>query len=277
MSNIDEKKFQINQDNNFEIYNDKNKEIKNLILFLIISFGWSYLFWGIEIIFKIRVFVAPFGPTLAAFFITFIREGKKGVLKLLKRGFSFNFNKIWLIPSLLLMPSIIGLSYFIAILSGEKLSVPLIFSQPLIVVPAFFYIFFLGGPLAEEFGWRGYALGKLQIKYNAFTSSLILGIIWGLWHLPLFFMEDQEIYKNIPFIGFMVGTILFSIIFTWIYNNTNSSIIPVLLLHTTGNFGHFIFPAFESKYAALYSLILNLIVDILILVFFGLKKMIKKK
>jgi hypothetical protein len=224
-----------------------------------------------------KTILFTFGPTIAAFFLTFLNEGKKGVLELLKRGFSFKFKKIWLIPALLLMPSIIGLSYLIAILSGEKLSSTIIFSQPFMIIPAFFYIFFLGGPLAEEFGWRGYALDRLQIKFNAFLSSIILGLIWGLWHLPLFFMENQEIYKNIPFFGFIAGTLLFSVIFTWIYNNTDRNIMPVLLLHTSGNLGHFIFPAFESKYAALYSLIINLVVDIVILIIFGTKKMVRRK
>jgi len=90
-------------------------------------------------------------------------------------------------------------------------------------------------------------------------------------------MENQEIYKNIPFFGFIAGTLLFSVIFTWIYNNTDRNIMPVLLLHTSGNLGHFIFPAFESKYAALYSLIINLVVDIVILIIFGTKKMVRRK
>jgi len=126
--------------------------------------------------------------------------------------------------------------------------------------PCIFYILFLGGPLQEEFGWRGYALDRLQEKYNALVSSVMLGFIWGLWHLPLFFMPRQEMYYNVPILGFILGTIFFSIIFTWIYNNTSRSILAVLLLHTTGNLSHFIFPVGATTWGGLYSVVLNAVV-----------------
>lgn len=248
-----------------------DKEDKNLILFFIISLGWSYLFWILEISTEKRFYVAPFGPTLAAFFLTFLNEGFAGIKNLLKRSLSFNFNKIWFIPTFLLMPTIIGLSLLIAILFKEKVAESPVFKQPFIIVPAFFMIFFFGGPLAEEFGWRGYALDRLQKRFNALSSSLILGLIWGLWHLPLFFMKDQQIYKNIPIPFFIIGTILLSFLFTWIYNNTNKSIFTSLIFHTMGNLSHFIFPATSSRIGGLSSLILNLFVVIFIFIFFDFK------
>ncbi|HOQ20733.1 MAG TPA: CPBP family intramembrane metalloprotease [Methanothermobacter sp.] len=173
-----------------------NKSEKDLYLFFIIAFAWSWLLWLPEVLWGIRLYLAPFGPTIAAFILTYINEGLDGVGRLFKRGIDFSFEKIWLIPIFLLMPTIIGLSLLLAILSGETAPSIHVLYQPWIIIPAFFYILFLGGPVAEEFGWRGYALDRLQKRYNALISSIILGIIWGLWHLPLFSMKGQEIYRT---------------------------------------------------------------------------------
>ena len=162
-----------------------------------------------EVLCGFHLYVAPFGPTIAAFLLTYINEGRNGAKELLKRGLDFRFRKIWLIPIFLLMPAIVGFSLLLAVLIGEPVPEIAVLSQPWVIIPAFFYILFLGGPLQEEFGWRGYALDRLQINYNALVSSVILGFIWGLWHLPLFFMPRQEMYYNVPIWGFILGTIFF--------------------------------------------------------------------
>ena len=250
---------------------------RNLWLFFVIAFAWSWLLWMPEVLWGVSLYVAAFGPTVAAFLLTYINEGRNGTRELLKRGLDFRFRKIWLIPIFLLMPAIAGFSLLLAVLIGEPVPEIAVLSQPWIIIPAFFYILFLGGPLQEEFGWRGYALDRLQINYNALVSSVILGFIWGLWHLPLFFMPRQEMYYNVPIWGFILGTIFFSIIFTWIYNNTGRSILAVLLLHTTGNLSHFIFPVGATTWGGLYSVILNVVVVIIILIIWGPKRMVREQ
>jgi membrane protease YdiL (CAAX protease family) len=248
----------------------------DLLFFFIFTFVWSWLFWIPEALWGSTLYLAPFGPTASALLMTYKAEGWRGVKMLLKRGLDFSFRKIWLFPIFLLMPSIVGLSLLLAIIGGEPAPEIAALSQPWIVIPAFFYILLLGGPVEEEFGWRGYALDRLQRNFNALLSSIIIGFIWGLWHLPLFYMPRQEIYYNIPIWGFILGTIFFSIIFTWIYNNTGRSILAVLLLHTTGNLSHFIFPTNSTRLGGLYSLILNIIVVVIILSIWGPKRMVRK-
>jgi uncharacterized protein len=88
------------------------------------------------------------------------------------------------------------------------------------------------GPLSEEIGWRGYALERLQTRWNALTSSLIVGLVWALWHLPLFMMVGTSQYElRIPFIGFLIGFPASSILYTWLYNNTKQSLWSAILLH----------------------------------------------
>jgi len=93
----------------------------------------------------------------------------------------------------------------------------------------------IGGPLGEELGWRGFALDHLQNKWNALVASLILGIIWAAWHFPLFFI------KGTPQEGMGFGTFLFwlwslqvvslSVFTTWVYNNTQRSILSAVFMH----------------------------------------------
>jgi membrane protease YdiL (CAAX protease family) len=98
---------------------------------------------------------------------------------------------------------------------------------------------FIYGPIPEELGWRGYALSRLQARWNALVSSLILGAIWALWHLPLFFIKDTLFYRHGAwspwFWQFMTTVIPLSIIFTWIFNNTRRSTLAAILFHFMTN------------------------------------------
>jgi membrane protease YdiL (CAAX protease family) len=93
--------------------------------------------------------------------------------------------------------------------------------------------------LAEEPGWRGYALDRLQALYSALGASLLLGVIWALWHLPLFFIEGT--YQNLlgpgswQFWLFFVAILPGSVTYTWIYSNTCRSVLAVILFHSFGN------------------------------------------
>jgi len=249
------------------------RETRNLVLFFLMAFAWSWLLWLPQALWGISLFLAPFGPTVAALLLTAINEGRRGVQVLLRREVDLGFRKVWLLPIFLLMPAIVGLSLLLAVLSGDPLPEMPVLAQPWTIVPAFFYILLLGGPLAEEFGWRGYALDRLQARFNALVASIILGAIWGLWHLPLFFMPGQDIYRSMPIWGFVLGTIFLSILFTWIYNNTGRSILAVMLFHATGNLAHFIFPAVMTTWGGLYSLVLNVVVAIVIVALWGPRRL----
>ncbi len=112
-------------------------------------------------------------------------------------------------------------------------------NQPLTILPfaAFILLF---GPLPEELGWRGYALDRLQAKWNALASSLVLGTAWSLWHLPLFFIEDT--YQNglglgtLPFRLFMMAMLPETILMTWIYNHNRRSTLSAVIFQFIDQF-----------------------------------------
>jgi membrane protease YdiL (CAAX protease family) len=261
------------------------KEFKDLISFFSITFLWSWLLWLFPILNSIGFYVpefllflsmfANFGPTVAAFIMTGIRGGVTELKALVKRGWNINFKKIWLIPTLGLIPSISFISLVIVILvEGNWV---LSYSTPLVMfIPLIFIIFFMGGPLGEEYGWRGYSLDRLQSKWNALTSSIILGLIWGLWHLPLHFITGttQEV---VPFYQNLIILVLSSVIYTWIYNNTRGSILVAMLIHTAGNMSGAFIPYWVSDFGRWICFFLTLIAIILIVIIYRPIRLKKEK
>ena len=76
----------------------------------------------------------------------------------------------------------------------------------------------------EEVGWRGFALPSLQIQFHPILASIILGVLWGLWHLPLFWIKGSA-QQSMSVQFFVLATVGYSILYTWIYNGTNGSLL----------------------------------------------------
>ena len=114
-----------------------------------------------------------------------------------------------------------------------------IIENPWSLIP-FAVFLLLFGPLPEEMAWRGYALDELQSNWNALETSLILGFLWTIWHLPLFFINGS--YQHSLGIGtpqfwlYMLDKIPQSILMTWIYNNNQRSTLSAVLFHFIVNF-----------------------------------------
>ena len=88
---------------------------------------------------------------------------------------------------------------------------------------------FLGPGLCEEIGWRGFALPHLQRRYSALTSSLIIGLAWGLWHWPNYLLPaDSHWWLLLALVPTALAT---SVVFTWVYNSTGGSLFAVVVLH----------------------------------------------
>ena len=105
------------------------------------------------------------------------------------------------------------------------------------VLPTVLFLFgymFIQVGIGEEIGWRGYALPKLQGGYSALVSSVVLGVIWVLWHLPLFFNPTSS-YSDTPFWAFLIFILPVSILITWIFNSTGGSTLMIMILHAMLN------------------------------------------
>jgi uncharacterized protein len=104
----------------------------------------------------------------------------------------------------------------------------------LLVAVNFVLVLLIGGPLGEEFGWRGVALLSLEAHFRPPWDSLILGFIWSMWHLPLFFIATSA-QHSLPFLLYVLLSIPLSILLTWVYHGTRDSLFMVMLFHAAVN------------------------------------------
>ena len=180
------------------------------------------------------IMIATFvGPFLSAFVMTGITEGKPGIGRLLRRLVLWRVSSKWYLFALIILPAIMVLS---VIFLPEALSSFQGFAgvAPLPTLALFVYIFFLGGPLGEEPGWRGFALPRLQRRYGPLVGSVILGPLWGCWHLPIFWIPAWNLPPTmLNIVMFVIATIPFTIVMTWIFNNTKGSLFMAVLVHTS--------------------------------------------
>jgi uncharacterized protein len=111
---------------------------------------------------------------------------------------------------------------------------PAILVGPLVVLPLFLVILTLTDGLGEELAWRGFALPRLLTRYNALAASLILGVIWALWHLPLLWTEGGPMYQ-LPVWLLLLDVTAKAVLFTWVFLHTRGSVLIAMLFHGATN------------------------------------------
>jgi membrane protease YdiL (CAAX protease family) len=174
------------------------------------------------------------GPFLAAFVMTGATEGREGVGRLLRRFVLWRVGLRWYLFVLVGVPALFVLS--VIVLPGVLGSFQGLgaLAPPLSLLGVFVYAFFPGGALGEEPGWRGFALPRLQSLHGPLVGTLILGVLWGLWHLPLFFTPWNTL-TALNVVGYVLTTTCLAIMYTWVFNNTKGSVLIAVLLHATFN------------------------------------------
>src|SRR5215470_3175396 len=188
--------------------------------------------------------LAQFGPSFAALLLVWREEGRSGVRHLLGRAFDLRIPARWLLPTLLVPLALGATAALVYRAIGGVPSPSGLLAQPWLIVPSFLFILLLQGPVPEEFGWRGHALDRLQARWSALTSALVLGVVWGLWHLPLFFLSAAGIY-TLPFGPWLAQVVASSVLVTWLYNSTGRNLLVALLWHAMNNLSLALFPTIE--------------------------------
>jgi membrane protease YdiL (CAAX protease family) len=175
---------------------------------------------------------APFGPGVAAFWLVGRRAGRKGMRALWSRGWRLDFDKRWLVPALGLVPLLGLVNVLVVVALGGEIDWD-VGIGPVMVIPVFLLIY-VANALPEEYGWRGYALDPLQRRFGPLGASLALGFVWGMWHLPLVFIEGTT-QAAIPFHEFVLQTMVLAVVYTWLHNNTGGSVLVAALFHASAN------------------------------------------
>jgi membrane protease YdiL (CAAX protease family) len=224
--------------------------------FFIMSFGISWLLWlpgwlatqGLIVLplpFAVFFFAGTWGPFAAASWFTWRSEGRAGLRAFWKCGFDFHFSKWWLLVILgvALLAAVLPLGVYL-LTRGAPPDLALL-SRPWMIVPIFLTYFFTGGG-NEEWGWRGYALDRPQDRWPPLKASLILGAIWGLWHLPLFFIAYAGQY-HMPLLLFLLFAPAMSILHSWVYNGTGGKLLAAWLLHAAFGTAWEFFPIVQPQ------------------------------
>lgn len=216
---------------------------QDLLRFTGLAFGLSWLCWvpvalsrqnALNSGFVLLYAIGGFGPSLAGLYLAWREGGREGLKTLAGRALALRFSWRWWGAILLLWPLLFGLAALFASLAGGS-PYPyssigkLIETQPLLIIPQIL-ITLLAGPISEEYGWRGYAQDRLQARLGKLWGSLLLGLVWGLWHLPLFFMLGTT-QSNLSLPLFLFNILTLGVIFAAVYNGAGRSLGAVILLH----------------------------------------------
>jgi uncharacterized protein len=180
------------------------------------------------------IYTLGFGPLVSALLVTWATGGRRGIAELWGRITKWRVEPRWYLIVVLLPVALALLSLTAGGLVGglrwDSYS-PLL---PLAYfVPFFLYMLVFTG-LAEEPGWRGFALPRLQSRYSAVRSSWILGVLWGVWHFPSIIYYNlatgMPAFALVPVLVFLVlGIVGWTIVNTWVYNSTESVFLMILL------------------------------------------------
>ena len=223
----------------------QRRSVREAGIFFALTLGLSYLvFWGplallhVETISFVTKGVGPpwavalfvlglFVPSLVGLALTSAYEGRAGLRRLGRRLVAFRIGWRWYLAAVAVVTAVAVSQIAINRVLGHGFDFGLYIVQfgsflPLVIL----------GPLSEEIGWRGFVLDRLQTRWNPLTSSLIVGVFWALWHLPLFYMvgTSHNVWGT-PFPGFAVGIVGLSELFTWLHNNTAGSVWTAVFFH----------------------------------------------
>jgi uncharacterized protein len=198
-----------------------------LFSFIVIAFGWT---WPLAALIEQSMafpLLALFGPCVAALTVLYFTRGRAGLTQL---ATGFRLSRVlmsWgvlavLLPLVLLVPVWLLHKWWWGPI-GFKLNALSVLSFVIAVLI-----------VGEEVGWRGFLLPYLLQRYSPLTSSVIVGLVWALWHLPNFLLPSYP-HHGLPFVAFVVMTLAFSVLFTWFYVKTARSLLIAIVFHAALN------------------------------------------
>lgn len=268
---------------------------RQLWQFILLTFLISWILWLPGLLFTYELltpnqfwivignilrWVGGTGPSVAAVLLTKKHDGYSGIKKIFRRVWDLKLG-YWYIPVLFLLPATVVLAHLLN---------SLIFNSPFpksslltefYWIPIIFLVF-LVMQFSEELGWRGYALDRLQKRWSAAFSGVLLGSIWAIWHLPMFLIRGFSQHDNqLPYGQFFITLVLISVLITWLQNNTKGSLAPAFIMHAMLNLSGEVFPLVEktdnSQGDYIPWIICNILLFLIVLVVIihrGYKKMV---
>lgn len=221
--------------------------MKQLITYFTIAYAISWVIWlplygsafGLTSFSTLPYHhaIGAFGPLIAAFVTTWLFNKKDGVKKLIES--CIQVRPLIYLATALLAPFLLSILAIVINYFVNKSSINFVelisckeFPEFNIVIFFIYNLIFFG--FGEEVGWRGFALPRLQERFNALTSSIILAVFWAIWHWPLFFYRPG--YTSMDFVGILgwfFSLLIGSVLLTWLFNSSRASIFICAIFHST--------------------------------------------
>ncbi len=228
-------------------------KLKKIYTYLTLTFLWSWINWiiGLNYLsngidhesigkFLTFFFLGVYGPSISGIITTLLFDRLSGILNLFKKliiwKVSFvNYLYLLLLPIVFVIVGIGIYDLFIGPIG--KFDQNGFFTIPTILLAGLF-----AGPLGEELGWRGFLLPEFQKIFTNLKSALIIGIIWFIWHIPLFWAPFGTLVSGssltiLPILTYFLMLISLSIIITWLVISSRGSVLIAILFHLSINAG----------------------------------------
>jgi membrane protease YdiL (CAAX protease family) len=210
---------------------ERLSETQQLLCFFVLAFGGAWSAAVPAVLYqsfpKWSAFVILFSPAVAALVTAALSGGIAGVRELLRRYLLWKAPVKWYLVAVLLIPALFLIAA--VIVRKDNLGTLWTGNAWYFVIASFGFLMFITS--GEEIGWRGFALPQLQrVVGNPLLAGIALGVIWGVWHLPVYLIPEQS---GFPFPLFVLFTTGLSIIYTVLFNNTGGSLFFAVLLHAS--------------------------------------------
>jgi uncharacterized protein len=215
-------------------------------LFFALTFAWTWLFWvaaalsgseWTEPAVLLLFALGGIGPSLTGVVLTYVTRGREDRRDFWRRVLSFRqigFRWAVVILAFAVVPVVLGIG--LAVAAGAEPGD--VAGAPSLAIGGA-AVFALAAALAEELGWRGYVLDRLQERYAALTASIVTGVFWAAWHVPLYFVEgtfqNENGFGSPEFWFFSLTLLPQSVLYTWLYNSLGRSILSAIVFHWATN------------------------------------------
>lgn len=229
-----------------------------LASFFVLAFAWTWTYAAIVFVaigsspgILARGVVSTWGPLVAAAIVT--RACGGSLRAWAGRVTKWRVRPRWYLFALVLPFAFEGQLAVSALHVASGGSIDLAPSPWWHYVANFLLVMFFAGSL-EEFGWRGFAQPRLQERYSALTAAIVVGIAWGLWHLPMFYLYDVAAYDASTFwTTYLLASVTSSVVYAWLYNGTGGSLLFPMLAHALGNLPPIVTPSTEVWWGLHYA------------------------
>lgn len=206
----------------------------DVAVFLFLAFALAWWTWPLALgnPNPNTAIMLPWSPLIAALIVLGLTQGRRGVAGLLRAIVRWRYSVWWYLLAVLApLAAVLAVVFLNAALGAPAPRLPALSNLPSILV-SFLFILVVQGPLTEEPGWRGFLLPRLMTNRSPVVASLIVGIIWASWHLPLLISDPSATRPPVQYFIFVVSL---SVVLSWLYLATRGGLLLVILMHAATN------------------------------------------